>query len=182
MKRDYFKVFVGFALALAMLLSPISFVSSQPVVAQAATKGEKAALKNLKEVMKEETVFSKRDAEFSMNSEFTKKEKKYAFKHCKIDWVKQALKCLEYYSWLSPSEWQCKGMLEEQGFTEKQINAAIKKCGYDWNEQASKWVKDCLDRLKDVKPAVTEEDIRGWLAEYQFTEDQIEYAMKANGF
>ena len=101
------------------------------VTVQAATLGQKNAVKKAQSYLSF-MAFSKKGLIEQLKYEgYSTSEAKYGVKHCKVNWKKQAVKKAKSY--LKMMAFSKSGLIEQlryEGFTKKQANYAVKKVGY----------------------------------------------------
>ena len=104
---------------------------------------------------------------------FTQEQIDYAMENLpEIDWQEQADRCAAGYLDAIPmSRADLLGQLEYEGFAPENALAAVENCGADWAENA-------LTRAREESFLTDREELRTILEEEEFTDEEIEYALK----
>lgn len=117
--------------AMTCISESVNIPVNTQVTIQAATLGQKNAVKKAKEYLNV-LAFSKKGLVKQLKYEgFTTKEAKYGVRHCGANWKKQAVKKAKSY--LDVMSFSRTGLIKQlryEGFTKKQAKYAVKKVGY----------------------------------------------------
>ena len=133
--KQYIKKILSIALVVVIVFGAtyaVGEIVKQPTTTtvEAASYGKRQAKQKAKEYLSL-MAFSKKGLYKQLRFEgFSKKECKYAVKHCGANWKKQAVKkAKEYLSTMSFSRKGLYDQLRFEGFTKKQAKYGVKK-GY----------------------------------------------------
>lgn len=132
MKKRIRQFIIGMLVALTLVSTvPITYVTPQATIVEAATTGQKNALRKAKLYLSV-MPFSKKGLRKQLEFDgFSSKEAKYGVNHCGANWKKQAYKKAKQY--LDIMAYSKQGLIDQllfDGFTKKQAKYAVKRCGF----------------------------------------------------